>query len=377
MSRIGTSPLRSWGLALRVARREALRHKGRSLLVVAMLALPVAGASAADTLWRSSQVTGAEQAVRDMGRYDAMVSAQSGAAVYQNTNGSRSYPADPNGYISGGQATVPDAADLAKVLPAGSTVVGPMARTVQAVVADDTGRTFADLREVDLADPLTEGIARHRSGTAPVSDDQVAISRALADDLHKGVGDSISVRIADPGPVGAGTASAASKTLRVTGIYDGNDDLYTEEMFVRRGTFTSSWTAGETYLVAVPGGMDWSLVQKLNQRGFTAESKKVVADPPPHSQMPYYTSPQAADYSDSPRNVETIAVVATALAMVLLEVVLLAGPAFAVSARRRRRDFGLLGAAGADGRRLRRVVLADGVVLGLAGGAAGAVVCPN
>jgi len=90
----GVNPLRGWGLALRVARREALRNKGRSLLVVAMLALPVAGASAADTLWRSSQVTGPEQAVRDMGRYDAMVIFRGDTPIYQNVDGNRSAPAD-------------------------------------------------------------------------------------------------------------------------------------------------------------------------------------------------------------------------------------------------------------------------------------------
>lgn len=378
--RLGIRPLRGWRLALRVARREALRHKGRSLLVVCMLALPVAGASAADTLWRSSEVTASEQAVRDMGGYDAMVSTgYGGGPMYQNADGSLTVPA-PQGKDSGnvpiadGTGDAPEAAQLARVLPAGARIVGPMVRGAQAVVADATGRTFADLREVDLTDPLAPGIARHRAGTAPTAADQVAISTSLAAKLHKGVGDSISARIIDY-VESAGPADApASRTLRITGIYDGEDDLYGDQIFVRHGALPEARAmAGYAYFVALPGGMDWPLVEKLNEHGFTAESKKVVADPPPHSQMPLYTSGMAGGFG-STVSADTVAVVAIALAMVLLEVVLLAGPAFAVSARRRRRDFGLLGAAGADGRRLRRVVLADGVVLGLAGGIAGVAV---
>ncbi|GAA1966765.1 hypothetical protein GCM10009838_25740 [Catenulispora subtropica] len=363
--------MRGWALALRVARREALRNKGRSLLVVAMLALPVAGASAADTLWRSSQVTGTEQAVRDMGRYDAMVTAMSGTPVYQNASGSRSLPADLHANSATGFTGPGDAAALAALLPPQAKIVGPVARDMMnAVIADSTGRRFAIVREIDLADPLTEGVAVRRAGSPPAADDQVAISKSLSGKLGKGVGATIDVRIADGGP----DTAPIAKTLHVSGVYDSNDDLYADLMFARRGTFAGgAQFYGTAYFVSVPGGLDWSQVLKLNQRGFTVESKKVVADPPPHSQMPYYTTSMAAGYGEGGVDTSTVAVAAIALAMVLLEVVLLAGPAFAVSARRRRRDFGLFGAAGADSRRLRRVVLADGVVLGLVGGVAGTV----
>lgn len=47
-----------------------------------------------------------------------------------------------------------------------------------------------------------------------------------------------------------------------------------------------------------------------------------------------------------------------------LQIVLLAGPAFAVGARRRQRDLALVAAGGGTPAQLRRIVLADGVVLG-------------
>src|SRR5690606_25241040 len=59
--------------------------------------------------------------------------------------------------------------------------------------------------------------------------------------------------------------------------------------------------------------------------------------------------------------------------LAMLEVVLLAGPAFAVGARRRQRDLALVGASGGTPAQLRRIVLADGVVLGLAGAVVGLI----
>ena len=61
-----------WKVAVRIARRETLRHKGRSALVAAMLALPVAGASAADTLYHTTKLTTLEQLQRDIGQSDAL-----------------------------------------------------------------------------------------------------------------------------------------------------------------------------------------------------------------------------------------------------------------------------------------------------------------
>jgi putative ABC transport system permease protein len=58
------------------------------------------------------------------------------------------------------------------------------------------------------------------------------------------------------------------------------------------------------------------------------------------------------------------AVQALVVAMIVLEVVLLAGPAFVVDVRRRRRDLALVAASGGEGRHLRAVVLASGLLLG-------------
>ena len=52
--------LRGWRPALRMARREALRARGRSVLVLVMVGLPVLAVVALDTLGRTSSASAVE-----------------------------------------------------------------------------------------------------------------------------------------------------------------------------------------------------------------------------------------------------------------------------------------------------------------------------
>lgn len=51
------SSYHAWIAAIRIARRDAWRAKGRSALVLAMIALPIVGVSAADLTTRSAQLS--------------------------------------------------------------------------------------------------------------------------------------------------------------------------------------------------------------------------------------------------------------------------------------------------------------------------------
>ena len=63
----------SWRPSLRMARRDAVRARGRSILVLVMIALPVLAVTTADVIIHTSQVTGAESLDRRMGAADARV----------------------------------------------------------------------------------------------------------------------------------------------------------------------------------------------------------------------------------------------------------------------------------------------------------------
>jgi putative ABC transport system permease protein len=67
------SRLASWRLALRLARREALRARGRSILVLAMIALPVLAVTAADVVLQTQSVSSVEGLDRRLGSAAAQV----------------------------------------------------------------------------------------------------------------------------------------------------------------------------------------------------------------------------------------------------------------------------------------------------------------
>ena len=70
----------SWRLALRLARRDALRNRGRSILVLVMIALPVLAVTAADVVIQTSQVSGVESLDRRLGSADAQIEVPAGGA---------------------------------------------------------------------------------------------------------------------------------------------------------------------------------------------------------------------------------------------------------------------------------------------------------
>src|SRR5450631_461393 len=115
--------LSAWRVGLRIARRDALRHKARSALVVVMIGLPILGAVTADVLLRSSQLTASEQLPRKLGGADALVTgAYGGTAIEQAPDGSTwGTRTDAGG--AGGAPAEPTPLTLGQVgavLPAGS-----------------------------------------------------------------------------------------------------------------------------------------------------------------------------------------------------------------------------------------------------------------
>ena len=91
----------------------------------------------------------------------------------------------------------------------------------------------------------------------------------------------------------------------------------------------------------------------LNPVGATVLSRAVMLDPPPDSALPAQLTPGFGNGHEV-----FAAVVVLVVVMALLEVVLLAGPAFAVGARRQARTLALMAATGGTPKQSRRVVLA-------------------
>ncbi|MBC3842634.1 ABC transporter permease [Streptacidiphilus sp. 4-A2] len=377
--------LTAWRAALRIARRDALRAKGRSALVIAMIAIPVLGVAAADVTYRSSELTVQERATRTMGTADAFVQigSQAGWRVEQAPNpfGGATYtPADGGNSpsptaLEKSRAAEPLARLLQQALPAGARLL-PLEQARLLPTSTANGVLPALIQGFDLADPLTHGMVDLDQGRWPTGPGQVAASTAFLKDSGLRIG-----RTTTP----AGTSTPLTITAAVEFPGDLNDDqlvlwptdLATVLAAQNTGTTGPAQPAGPPmgWLLAMPGhsGFSWDDVLKANQWGFVITSRAVLQDPPPDSAVPLDQDPGYHNLGRSSDPVAT-AVLATVVGMALLEIVLLAGPAFAVGARRSRRQLGLIAAGGGDRAHIRAVVLGSGVVLGLTGAVTGIVV---
>ncbi|MFF7455922.1 FtsX-like permease family protein [Kitasatospora sp. NPDC008115] len=384
--------LASWRVALRIARRDALRAKGRSALVVAMVALPVLGVAGADVVFRSAELDPVEKIVRTMGQADASLEILERGAIVMQT---------PDPEVDRTITTVDEAktengkpvltpeqqrgldtapADLARQLLPGATLV-PLRSGPYITTSTAEGLANVRVTELDLANPVWRGRFDMVKGRAPSADHEIAVSQEFLDTSRLKIGDRTSPRGLEATP------------YTITGVAEHPGDLRGSDLFARPGALldplaklpgADAGSRGRTsvsddvnrWLVQLPAGgaLDWAKVMELNKHGFLVASRTVILDPPPRSEVPYYAYQESQGGGSGPTpflDRTSVVILGTVVGMALLEIVLLAGPAFAVGARRSRRQLGLLAAGGGDRAQVRAVVLGGGVVLGLTGAVVG------
>jgi putative ABC transport system permease protein len=337
-----TAWLVRWRLALRIARRDARRHRGRTALVVLMVGLPVLAITAGDTLFRSEDVDAAEELPGRLGGADVVVSGESRQEIWAD-------PATGVVWSKGPSADPPWTLDeVAELLPAGARVVESVAGWL--FVRTDGGYARVEGHAEETGDPMIEGRFEVLAGRLPERAGEVAVSPSVAE-RGDGIGDEVALTRDDVPVTVVGVVRRPFESGDLVVLPTDEADLLTDGL--------------SRFYADVPGGLDWPAVQALNAQGLAVLSREVAQDPPPESS---WLPSQDVGYSSPGSTSAETAVLALIVASLVLEVVLLAGPAFAVGARRQRRDLALIGATGGSAGDLRRVVLANGVVLG--GGAA-------
>ncbi|MFC7648246.1 FtsX-like permease family protein [Streptosporangium lutulentum] len=229
------------------------------------------------------------------------------------------------------------------------TLFGPGSRAVPTRVSLTGYRTAgvyreADVREIDLHDPITTGMYRLLSGRLPRTAGEVVASPGLK--LPEGSTLTVNGRGAAVAVVGVVEPRRAPEELEIVAppgaVFDGSSRVST------------------AWLIDTPAPVSWQRVREMNRQGVTVLSRGVIDAPPPSGNGPEDPLPHATG------GTSRIVMAALAAVVVVLEVVFLAGPAFAVGIRRRRRELALIAAQGGSPRHLRGVVLADGLTLGLA-----------
>jgi putative ABC transport system permease protein len=231
-----------------------------------------------------------------------------------------------------------DGSDLDRVaatLPAGSRTT-PVVHGKTIVRAGDR-YTLQEYEAVDAADPLTKGMYVIRDGRAARGATEVAVSSRLAAALSVRVGDTLS-------------AGLPPRNRTVVGVVDIARELSYPTLITAADQPLSA-NGSHALLVKLPGGAGWT-PQASRQFNLGWMDRADV-------------KPSAAEQATR----------AAALMLVVgfagVQVALLAGAAFAVGARRQRRELAMIGAVGASRSQLGRLVLGNGLILGAVAGLLG------
>lgn len=359
-----------WRVALRLARRDAWRGKARALLVILIIALPVAAVSGVDIYTRATVAAHAavfEPAHALGSTADALVYVGAGGAVRQSPDGRTQ--------DSGGAGPAPSASTIAAALPAGSRLVSLGAERGVVVESGQWG-VGGTLRIQDVVDPIVAGLWVVKGGRLPATTGEIALEPSEARRVHVAIGDTVVVST-----TGAGSQSR-SLIVVGTAVPVGNSAV---GVTLPGAVPADTPLAANGWVAATSRDLTWSDVRALNRIGAVVTSRTVLANPPAFCAADALCLddgpvPGGSGYVEPPTQIqldEAARVAAEAgviVVLVVLQIALLAGPAFAVQLRRRQRELGLVGASGGDAASLRRTVLASGVVLGLIGAGVGVAI---
>lgn len=312
---------------VRIARREARRRPRRSALIVALIALPVAIVSCGLVVQSTLQATASELRTQDVGRADLLV----GEPDFGFDGGSGDEGPRPPGDPSRVERA------LWEALPPGSEAV-PLRRTRLNISSGDRA-TSSVVIATDSRSGVNDGRFRLDRGHLPRADGEAALAPGVARELDVAVGDSVTL---EPGGV----------HLEVVGLARTTSTLRTWTVVVPAGTVrTTGWA------VDLAPGTD------------VATAMAALRDVPALAGI---RISDAASGVERPQALDPSWYMIGGLALAWTGVV--AAATFAIGARTRLREVGLVAAAGGTRRQVRRLLLADGLVLGLCASCLGLLV---
>ena len=352
-------------IGLRMARRDVLRNKFQSVLVILAIAIPITLAAFAFTHRESTHATSAETAEYSLGTAQAKVEAFAPPSKrnvqypdhfglwYLNKDGS--FNKDGSSFVLDG--TSPKHLDPRKLLPGYSWL---SERQTTQLVKTKFGNTHLSVIEVDAANKKLAGRYFDFAGEAPSDFTTVLVNRAALTRLHAQVGSTINF-------------SALGREAKILGtIEDSQIDRNSAEIFVLPGFFGDSPTPTQNTVFYAFGHkpLTWAQTIKLNRQGVGTLSRSVLLNPPSDAQVPLLASGALDTRSSSLSGIEYIMLI---LPLLLLPVIALTASAFSFAARRQTRSIAVISSLGARRATLRFVTISNGIWLGVLGGVVGAV----
>lgn len=338
---------------LRLARRQVRHTPGSSALVVSLVALPVALLTGLAVFAASHIGTPEQLAEFELGQTQAWIGVAGGPdpsrwqAVDQPWNNGVDMGDDG---ITPVHPAQPTPEDPTAALPPGIRII-PLAEETLTNLETPNGLAAFPVTVGAAWDPALEGRYELLDGASPNGPSEAMATPHLLERLGARIGDEV-------------VLSASGEAFRITGTLRRVDqDSTRNELFLP-----------ETAADAVPEPWwrwfipDWQPtfdeMGELNRAGFVAYARDLVLDPPPGAR----TSQHNQDDQGAWGWFVTGSIVAVFSGYLM---VLLAGAAFSVSARRQQQALAVASSVGAGRGDIFRVVLLQGTVLGAVGGLVG------
>jgi len=371
--------------AFGVAAKNARRNKKRTFYLVVLIAVPVMVAVMTSVFVTAGYVSPEESATSQFGQANVLIE-KSGDSP------------DLDAWI---ESTIADLAPDAQRLE------------FRADYQTFAPRTYGRVIDVDLEDPLTDGILGLVDGRAPSANEEVVLTEHLASVFDVGVGDSVELE-GRSGAVDFEVVGLASHPI----YWEQNEAVITteamnqfrseldnamllmlevEDDLALSQEYQQAWESARYDFY--PGDREWPMPERYwflpdfyyaaMSDSELAEMDRILAEEGDEPAIAYMETlfPNGVDFGlpetyaqsktellmwDQTSLTETGPVVGTGVAAVILaEVAFIAGAAFATGTRRRLREIGLLGANGASTKHVRSTVIGEGLVIGLLGGLGG------
>jgi putative ABC transport system permease protein len=338
------------------------RSEARSALIALLVAVPVCAGVFVATMTRTAQLSPAQAAPRYLGQADAIAQVSEYLHLDPRTSAVGMGPS-PSGdqkqtleVTSSRPQRNSTSVDLPSLLPAGARAI-PFGWQRNSSVSTGSRTTEAAIILADLGDPMARGIYDIEAGTAPRARTDVAVTTALAHQLRLHPGSTITID---------GGAFHVTAVVRKPSGLKSHAVVGPEGSVGRLGEFHAPYgVPNPSWLITFPRHAAPDLHDQLAADGVIYETRTQWEHPTGEAGARLDDFGGRADRQDLLIRI-TIAVFGA------LEVLLLAGTAFAVGARREIEQLGVLRAVGGDQGDVRRAVLGQGIVLGFIGSVVGA-----
>lgn len=381
-----------WRPMLRLARRDAARHKARTVFSIALVMLPIAALVAGVDVLTGGTIS-RERALASIP--DGAQAVLTATAVTRTGEPFQQAPEGATTWIDDLDQIPASETELTAIISSNDTLLqywnSPqlLATTTLSTPAGEVAT--AGIGASDITAGSTQSIVTatlteagpHATklllpalieGTAPTANGDAVITTALASSLGITIGDHL-VLVAPPfngwystdGRIGEAIQNS-QKGFTVTGIVN-SDKAEAWSLSGWMSTMASHDPQGVDghWLVVGPDPVTWNQIKQMNLLQAVGVSRNVLTD---------YPSPDER-YSISIDPVMRMnIIVMTTLITVLgaLIVAALLTPAFSVAADQQRRTLGLAGATGANSHDLRRMLTSQGLFVAAIGGILGCAV---